>query len=546
MPDVSVRSPWRVLDIAPTDDARAIRQAYARQLRAMDVDADPAGFAELRHARDWALRGTAATEPAKPVALAPQMGDADLLAKDPPAGTSVIDRATGADPLPPVEHAPPLPGPADPPSGDPALHAIAAHQQRLLGLLTLGDGRTRLPPEAEAELLLHFEALLADPRLQQVAVLADAERWFSELFAAAIPRSDVLLPRAVAHFGWADAASEYGRSPAITRVAQRARSLAFLAEVEAPGHRWHRAWTELTRPATERSWRDLRVRRSTVLQLLATVRRYYPELESHLDWFRVGIWERPLRLQTAITMLLGCGYALFALAGLLTNISNWAPPIFVRPIPHVAFGGPQGLTNPESDIDEALADATGGQLRIAAVKARNRAFEKLMHKRWADARARGEGLADFVNSTPTFLAERFGADVQRADYRTAAAARSLLLARLRAARAVSPEACLSLLVETPGGPASLGPDLAKRQQQVMIDTILKADDGKPIRQRSHVFRMSGTVVTAAAAQAGMTREGFVRALGHGTAAARCTAWIALLDTALALSPAQGLALLRTM
>lgn len=47
---------WDVLGIAPTQDEKAIRRAYAARLRALDPDKDPAGFQRLRAAYEGALR----------------------------------------------------------------------------------------------------------------------------------------------------------------------------------------------------------------------------------------------------------------------------------------------------------------------------------------------------------------------------------------------------------------------------------------------------------------------------------------------------------
>src|SRR5438132_642378 len=47
---------WDELEIAPTDDARAIRRAYAARLKRIDADRDPAAFVRLRQAYGWALR----------------------------------------------------------------------------------------------------------------------------------------------------------------------------------------------------------------------------------------------------------------------------------------------------------------------------------------------------------------------------------------------------------------------------------------------------------------------------------------------------------
>jgi hypothetical protein len=48
---------WDVLAIAPTDDPKVIRRAYAARLRQIDPDRDRAGFARLRQALEWALAG---------------------------------------------------------------------------------------------------------------------------------------------------------------------------------------------------------------------------------------------------------------------------------------------------------------------------------------------------------------------------------------------------------------------------------------------------------------------------------------------------------
>ncbi|MGD7371225.1 hypothetical protein [Ralstonia pseudosolanacearum] len=41
----SLQGPWAVLDIAPTQDARQIRRAYAARLKAVRPDEDAAGTA---------------------------------------------------------------------------------------------------------------------------------------------------------------------------------------------------------------------------------------------------------------------------------------------------------------------------------------------------------------------------------------------------------------------------------------------------------------------------------------------------------------------
>ena len=51
-------SVWQTLGIEPTQDQRAIRVAYARQLKLIDVDADPQAFIALRAAFESAQQQT--------------------------------------------------------------------------------------------------------------------------------------------------------------------------------------------------------------------------------------------------------------------------------------------------------------------------------------------------------------------------------------------------------------------------------------------------------------------------------------------------------
>jgi hypothetical protein len=50
------RSLWDILGTEPTGDERAIKRAYAKQLKTTRPDDDPAAFQQLREAYEYALR----------------------------------------------------------------------------------------------------------------------------------------------------------------------------------------------------------------------------------------------------------------------------------------------------------------------------------------------------------------------------------------------------------------------------------------------------------------------------------------------------------
>jgi hypothetical protein len=50
------RSAWKLLGISPTDDAVAIRRAYAQALKRTRPDEDPEGYQALRESYEWALQ----------------------------------------------------------------------------------------------------------------------------------------------------------------------------------------------------------------------------------------------------------------------------------------------------------------------------------------------------------------------------------------------------------------------------------------------------------------------------------------------------------
>jgi hypothetical protein len=82
---------WNELGIAPCQDAKVIRRAYAVRLKQLDPDRNPEAFARLRRAFEWALSG--AGQPDRPAAAPPSPASQD---GDAPLPESVDESADGS------------------------------------------------------------------------------------------------------------------------------------------------------------------------------------------------------------------------------------------------------------------------------------------------------------------------------------------------------------------------------------------------------------------------------------------------------------------
>jgi hypothetical protein len=258
---------WGILGIAPTDDAGAIRGAYAARLKAIDPETDPQAFIALRAAFD-AVRGHGAWT-VEPITERP----------------APISAAGQFDPVRPPEQADPAP------AAELARDEADAHAREITRLLYGHEGHDPwLATEVQQLLIDHWRALASDPRMEEIAFRDRVERWAAIVIAETSPLSAPILMLAAEQFGWIDADRTARSDPHVAEIARRYRMLRLLHAANTPRGRHSAAWKELTTPADPFSSHG-RVDPHLVFEVLAAMRYALPELEGTFDPLRVSSWE---------------------------------------------------------------------------------------------------------------------------------------------------------------------------------------------------------------------------------------------------------------
>lgn len=305
-----------LLGLGKDFDAPAVRSAYADKLRAMDPDADPAGFAALRDARDTLLaaaRNRAAAPLADPFADAEEPAQASdwpyaapriaataqgiaaqlSFAPDAPfyAGKGAAAGAAAEAPLriDPSPFAIPRLVDRAPEPGE--VLSDRGRWAALESLLTEGDLGIALTDAETARAMGHLAVVIRLIDGLPIDQSTGAEDALAHMLARAWPRSAPLLETAAAAFGWSVELGQLKERPAVAFLNARLNGLRFVAEVENPGHPWHGAWVELSSPGFRR---NRLANHANIVKLLTRIRNDFPEVERYLDAQRVGAWEAKL------------------------------------------------------------------------------------------------------------------------------------------------------------------------------------------------------------------------------------------------------------
>lgn len=585
-----VHPAWKVLGIEPTSDTRAIRTAYSALLKAIDPETDPKAFIELREAfeaakiqaqwvdqadededeaawdeevwdgdgEDWVPSGDLYQIRPSGHVPTPPPPDPAWETPAPPEAAAPADEAlpeipdpaweTPAPPEPPASSAssaPPEPAdtdwqaptPPEPPERPSPWATISpeaadAHARSLATLLYSHD-REALPWPSQAqedEMLAHWRALIADPRMQELSYFADAERWFSELIARTAAFSDPLVIPATEYFGWLGGDGTITQTPAIAWLTRRYRMLEFQRSVKQPGHPLHPAWNELVRPAGPRPRRGS-VNGRKVRQLLRIVRSHYPDLEGCFDPARVALWDGTVKDGAASRPFFrwGCTsiWVLFILGliAIATFGDRIAPP---HPAP--------ALENARPDIDVALEKLFGDKLSINLVENENAALAKALMAFWAEERERHATRSDFTAHLDRFLAVWHRRGVPKSDPALLADYHRFQIDVAKALLAADPDACQAYLSgqSVAWDNRNYLPAALLDRERALRARVLLTTDGSTgeIEKRSTV---PGALVEAAARHAHVSHEAMTQSLVfEGPRRDQCVNRIAFEETVLAL------------
>jgi hypothetical protein len=567
--------PWRTLGLSPTSDRKEIRSAYARKLKSGKFD-EPDAFARLRAARDEALARAAAGDLPVAAAALPEE-DADA----PPSGLSLVPPvfphdATGVTtgPIDAGDEAMPmLSGGFEPDSGAgaslPVSHAslavpgLAGHAmvaavgpqdlrsdlrgvcQGIYDVLEGGAAEDVLDADQAAALRDDTARAIRLAANEGVDQQADFETWLAELIARTMPRSDPILDMASATFDWVERAKMIDAPPVIAWLGQRRAATAFIAKLERPEHRWHRAYRELTAPADASSKRGRWVRGGNVRDLLKYIRTNHPSAEQSLDPWRVELWEAPASgggdgwggiVTVVVIVLFNIGRVFSTSPAPNTPVPVMAPPV-QQSMPLAA--------TPEAAIAAPLSSIGDPALTVEALKEHNPALFADLKELWERTAANKGSGYDFDTAAGDIVRNRAELALGTAGY-DISRERVMALRKMTARfQAEHPRYCVDFLHGKVMSDEWLT-DYRASYRRVVALALLERSTPASMRARSEHFAIPGEVMGDIARRTHLD-DRTIRSVLDETSSnedQQCKVRIALMDAALAAKPKVALPMLR--
>jgi hypothetical protein len=271
---VTVAEAWALLGIAPTDETREIKRAYARILKTLDVDADPAAFQSLRAAYETALSwGTNVPEW--------ESEESEWEVADPPSDIDFDGSEIATDFGFPAWDWDRSWRPASPFE----IGGRAGEFARELEAQLFGPD---VPDPADVERT--GIALLDETETAPVDDAASVEAWLVDAIASSAPRSDPLIEPALRRFGWGRIETEWRHESAVGTVLARRGDLRFVAGCRQSTSPHHRAFAELSGPPRSRvGLFELGLARD-VRDLLRIVDEQHPTMGADFDPHSLAWW----------------------------------------------------------------------------------------------------------------------------------------------------------------------------------------------------------------------------------------------------------------
>lgn len=343
---------WAILGMAPTDDVRSVKRAYAARLKACRPEDDPQAFAQLREAYDAVLSRLKSASK-EPVTYAAGAHTAD--AKHPPAiheermdpsaasmkpaeeTTQVVDKAAPAAivrPLPTMSggHPTPLPPPAT--RLAPNLSAPVVHPSpQQVAASILAEAKDRDGRWSGFAIWLHGH----DDLISLDFKAATSEALLRKIAAEGAPRREAIEVLAQ-FFAWDDyrkPGAPHIASMLVTQVQHRVSADEFAKWLDSPGNQKNSAARTLRTVRRfgdgKRAWMmaSLLINRSRIVQSFRAITPAYGEaaLPAVLGEKATRFWYRALAplpnvLQMALTIPMAAVTGILVATLLLTDISN--------------------------------------------------------------------------------------------------------------------------------------------------------------------------------------------------------------------------------
>jgi hypothetical protein len=293
---VALRGIWKTLGIEATTDTKAIKRAYAAILKTIDVEADPQAFMALRDAYDAANNHARYSqydgyydddeddtiEAESEFSIEPVETETDLG----PASPEFPDVGSEQD-----DHYIHVPAMGDEPSVPIELERNGYHMISDMEDILYAEGLEGVQTTAEEaarlqSLMDEFIDWLED---RPVDMARDYEFSLAQVFSATIPRSDPVIARAIAYFGWDRNAGNWDQPHTVDAVVSRQSLNSIYGEFSDPSHRLHNGFLALTADQPQPWYKPGPT--AQVRELLELTRNHYPALVGGYNRDRFDEWQ---------------------------------------------------------------------------------------------------------------------------------------------------------------------------------------------------------------------------------------------------------------